>query len=87
MPSGLGTVDLELPPDEVAAGFSGLRIFRGYAGWGAGQLDAELELGGWIVLAAEPEDVFTGEPDVPVATGAAPASPAGSAGWPTAPTT
>ncbi len=63
MPSGLGTVDLELPPDEVAAGFSGLRIFRGYAGWGAGQLDAELELGGWIVLAAEPEDVFTEEPE------------------------
>lgn len=63
MPSGLGTVDLELPPDEVAAGFSGLRIFRGYAGWGAGQLDAELELGGWIVVSAEPGDVFTHDPD------------------------
>jgi len=63
MPSGLGTVDLELPPDEVASGFSGLRIFRGYAGWGSGQLDAELQLGGWIVLAAEPEDVFTEEPE------------------------
>lgn len=63
MPSGLGTVDLELPPDEVAAGFSGLRIFRGYAGWGAGQLDAELELGGWIVLPAESGDVFTDEPE------------------------
>jgi putative transcriptional regulator len=63
MPQGLGTVDLELPPDEVAETFTGLRIFRGYAGWGAGQLDAELELGGWIVLPAEPGDVFTDEPD------------------------
>jgi putative transcriptional regulator len=63
MPQGLGTVDLELPPDEVAETFTGLRIFRGYAGWGAGQLDAELEMGGWIVLAAEPGDVFTDSPD------------------------
>lgn len=63
MPAGLGTVDLELPPDEVAEQFSGLRIFRGYAGWGAGQLDAELDLGGWIVLPAEPGDVFTETPD------------------------
>jgi len=63
MPAGLGTVDLELSPEEVAAGFSGLRIFRGYAGWGPGQLDAELEIGGWIVLAVEPEDVFTDDPD------------------------
>lgn len=63
MPDGFGTVDLELAPEEVAAHFDGLRIFRGYAGWGAGQLDAELEVGGWIVVPAEPSDVFTDEPD------------------------
>ena len=38
------------------------RVFAGYAGWGEGQLDAELDQGDWIADAALPEDVFT---DVP----------------------
>jgi putative transcriptional regulator len=38
------------------------RVFAGYAGWGEGQLDAEIEQGDWIADAALPEDVFT---DVP----------------------
>jgi putative transcriptional regulator len=38
------------------------RVFAGYAGWGEGQLDAEVEQGDWIAQAALPEDVFT---DVP----------------------
>ena len=61
--AGVGTVDLSVDPDEVADVVHRLRIFRGYAGWGPGQLDAELDLGGWIVLAVEPEDVFTDDPD------------------------
>lgn len=38
------------------------RVFAGYAGWGAGQLDAELENGDWIPQAGLPEDVFTEQP-------------------------
>jgi putative transcriptional regulator len=34
------------------------RVFAGYAGWGAGQLDAELAADGWIVESAQPDDVF-----------------------------
>ena len=34
------------------------RVFAGYAGWSAGQLEAELEERAWIVEEARREDVF-----------------------------
>jgi putative transcriptional regulator len=40
-----------------------LRIFAGYAGWSGGQLELELESGGWYVVDAEDDDVFTDRPD------------------------
>jgi putative transcriptional regulator len=39
------------------------RIFVGYAGWSAGQIEAELDEEAWIVVTAEPDDVFSDEPD------------------------
>ena len=39
------------------------RVYVGYAGWGPGQLDDELDEGSWIVEPALPEDVFTDDPD------------------------
>lgn len=35
------------------------RVFDGYSGWGAGQLESELQSGGWIVWDIQPEDVFS----------------------------
>ncbi|MCP4251697.1 MAG: YqgE/AlgH family protein [bacterium] len=57
---GVGIVDLSAPPGELD---SPVRIYAGYAGWGPGQLEAELVEGGWIVTAARAEDVFATEPD------------------------
>jgi len=38
-------------------------IYVGYAGWGAGQLEHEIDLGGWHVMAADASNVFHSEPD------------------------
>jgi putative transcriptional regulator len=59
----VGAVDLDREPDELASCLDGLRFFAGYAGWGAGQLETELRLGGWLVVPAEPDDAFTPNPD------------------------
>ena len=34
------------------------RLFSGYSGWGEGQLDGEMEAGGWLTLPASAEFVF-----------------------------
>jgi putative transcriptional regulator len=61
--SRIGLVDLGAPPELLADGIASLRVFAGYAGWGAGQLDAEIEVGAWLVLDGQPEDAFAPEPD------------------------
>ena len=40
-----------------------LRVFAGYAGWGPGQLDDELERDDWIVEPATADDVFAEDPE------------------------
>ena len=37
---------------------SRLRVFTGYAGWGKGQLDAEVRAGAWVVDPADARSVF-----------------------------
>ena len=50
----LGTLDPEAPGSSLRR----LRVYAGYAGWGPGQLDGELEQGAWIVQAADSDDPF-----------------------------
>jgi putative transcriptional regulator len=57
----VGVLDLYRQPEELP-GVDSVRLFSGYAGWEAGQLDAELAVGGWIVVDAEPEDALTDDP-------------------------
>jgi putative transcriptional regulator len=59
----IASADLAADPALVVGRISALRVFRGYAGWDAGQLEAEIESGSWIVLESDTDDVFTPEPN------------------------
>jgi putative AlgH/UPF0301 family transcriptional regulator len=37
---------------------SAVRIYRAHAGWGGGQLEGEMEAGGWLSTRATIDDVF-----------------------------
>ncbi len=54
----LGVVDLETPTELVDNSLAGLRVYVGYAGWGADQLRGEIAEGSWYVVASEPSDWF-----------------------------
>jgi putative transcriptional regulator len=55
----VGIVDLALEPRDVDA----VRLFAGYAGWGGGQLEAEISAGGWFVFDALPSDPLSPDPE------------------------
>ena len=59
---GVATIDLDQDPDAVADRVRQIRMFAGYAGWSAGQLEAEIATGAWWIVDAEPADAFTLEP-------------------------
>lgn len=58
----LGLVDLDAPVEVVDGSLADLRIFAGYAGWGAGQLEGEVAEGSWYVVPGEIPDVFRQDP-------------------------
>src|SRR5205823_10385442 len=60
---GLGALDLTRLPDDAARAVEELRVFAGYAGWAGGQLEAELEMGGWFVVDADPADAMSPTPE------------------------
>ncbi len=47
--------------DKADAGM--FHVYLGYAGWGPGQLEHEVELGGWQILPPDAADVFHSGPD------------------------
>jgi putative transcriptional regulator len=59
----VGTLDLDTDPAMAGAGLTHVRIFAGYAGWGPGQLDGEVEAGAWWSVPADPDDAFDPHPD------------------------
>jgi putative transcriptional regulator len=58
----VGVLELDQDPSEVGDSIGALRLFAGYAGWGPGQLEGELDGAAWFVVDAEPTDVLADEP-------------------------
>lgn len=49
--------------EDILPGIRRARVYAGYAGWGAGQLEAEIAQEAWILEPAAEDDVFTDKPD------------------------
>jgi putative transcriptional regulator len=54
----VGLTDLDRDPTAMERDLHQVRVFAGYAGWGAGQLAGEIADGAWLVVAGHVGDVF-----------------------------
>jgi putative transcriptional regulator len=59
----IGVIDISLDAALLAASLDGVRIFTGYAGWGPGQLEGEIDESAWWVVDAAVDDVLSTDPD------------------------
>lgn len=59
----IGFAALDEESDDLAETTTRRRVFAGYAGWGSGQLEGELEREDWIVEPASADDVFGDDVD------------------------
>ncbi len=59
-----GLVGAEEEHGAMAGATRRARVFAGHAGWAPGQLDAELEAGGWIVEQPQPEEILSDDPEI-----------------------
>lgn len=57
---GLASADVDL--DELAKAVRRGRVYAGYSGWGAGQLEAEMGVDSWIVEPPLPKELFPDDP-------------------------
>jgi putative transcriptional regulator len=60
----VGFMSADSEPDEVAQATRRARVFAGYAGWSAGQLDLELDEESWFTADPLEDDVFTTADDL-----------------------
>ncbi len=59
----VGVIDPDADFGALADELSSVRVFGGYAGWGAGQLESELQEEAWIDAGPSTADVFTDAPE------------------------
>lgn len=56
-------IDLRHGPGCLDGSVQPMRMFAGYAGWGGGQLEAEIEEHAWFVVDSRAGDSFTARPE------------------------
>jgi len=61
--NSLGTLDLSTDPEPLVEAVHGIRVFAGYSGWSAGQVEEEINAGSWFVLDGLPGDPFMARPE------------------------
>jgi putative transcriptional regulator len=63
----IGLIDLRYAPNDALRTTESMiesaRLFVGYAGWGGGQLEAEIAQEAWFVVDSRPGDVFSAHPE------------------------
>jgi len=59
----IGFVAASADMGDLSAVTRRVRVFAGISGWGAGQLDSELERDDWIIEPARREDIFDTDPE------------------------
>ena len=59
----VGFVAADTEPDELERAIRRGRVYAGYSGWGAGQLEGELAEDAWIVEPPIPTELFADDPE------------------------
>jgi putative transcriptional regulator len=59
----VGLVDLSLDPSDYGDRITEVRVFAGYAGWAADQLEVEVDEPAWFVIDGDEHDPFTEQPE------------------------
>ncbi|HSI79866.1 MAG TPA: YqgE/AlgH family protein [Solirubrobacterales bacterium] len=58
----VGFISADADPDELDRAIRRGRVYAGYSGWAAGQLEAEIEQESWIVEPPLPAELFPDDP-------------------------
>ena len=59
----IASADLTTDPAFVAGSVEAVRVFRGYSGWGPGQLEDEISRNAWLTVPAQAELIFDVPPE------------------------
>ena len=59
----VGFASADFDTEDLVSAVRRARVYAGYSGWGAGQLEAEMEVDSWIVEPPLPRELFPDDPE------------------------